>query len=250
MRTSGRRSVVVLSLTFVVAGCSGSGVGLVNIDEPVVHVDAVPVIEVIPPSGQRTGLPFTLDGTGSIFDPNAEPTCFEWTITSSIPASDFIIRDPDKAIVSDLLFGAEGETDTEQTLIITLRISDEPDIDCSLGSGADPSDFSPVSDVIAYLIRCDFSAPVVDAGSDVVVSLPGGPNNEVAVALGATGSDLEFPDLSYVWDCGGGLCDPSDCSQQSVTCTYNVQGTFTATVIAENDCGLVALDALTLTVSP
>jgi len=146
-----------------------------------------------------------------------------------------------------------------------------------------PEDFSDFPAIVTYLIRCDITPPNnVDAGSNQFLSLSSSadmPPN-VSVALSATGSDPEFPVLEYSWNCGGGACSagPSvctgnptvgcdtdmdctaegvmgpcasaSCNQQSVTCTYATEGTFTATVIVSNECGLSTQDSVTITVNP
>jgi hypothetical protein len=46
------------------------------------------MIEASPAGGQRTGLPFVFDGSGSVFDPLAEATCFDWTLSANLPVFD------------------------------------------------------------------------------------------------------------------------------------------------------------------
>ena len=81
----------------------------------------------------------------------------------------------------------------------------------------------------------------------------------VSVPLSATAFDEEDFCLLYEWDCGTGdtpppTCDPAieDCcgADQSVTCQYTTEGTFTATVTVNNRCDAVAQDNLTVQINP
>jgi len=100
--------------------------------------------------------------------------------------------------------------------------------------------------VLTYRIQCDFTNPLVQAGNNQFVSLAGLP--DVSVNLSATGSDPEDPNLNFFWNCGNGV--DNRVPGQSVSCTYDTTGVFTATVTAENACGLQSQDSLTVTVNP
>jgi hypothetical protein len=208
-------------------------------------IDPVANIVAIPPSGQRTGASCNFDGTGSTFDPLVNITCWEWTITSSIPANNQVIRGPNESIIT-LTFGAVNDFSAEQDLSVQLRISDLPNIPCDNASAPPAGAFSPFSAVLTYRIQCDFTNPLVQAGNNQFVSLAGLP--DVSVNLSATGSDPEDPNLNFFWNCGNGV--DNRVPGQSVSCTYDTTGVFTATVTAENACGLQSQDSLTVTVNP
>ncbi len=212
-------------------------------------------IAMSPSLGQLTGEIFLADGTGSTFDPNAEPTCYEWTINSSLPTEPSVVRrGPNLSFLDDLVFGQVGDATDEQTLTISLRVSDRPIIDCSPNGAPDPDLFSDFPASVTYLIRCDLTGPQnVDAGPNRFLSLSGSPTPPtVSVALSATGTDPEFPlDLKFSWTCQDAIMiDPPDGVAESVTCTYDTLGVFTAIVTVENQCGLSTQDSLTVTVNP
>jgi hypothetical protein len=197
-------------------------------------IDPVAAIEVTPSGGQRSGVPFAVDGTGSTFDPEVEPTCFEWTITDAEGSE--ILRGPSKSIIPDLVVGLP-DVPGEQDITILLRVSDEPDINCTQDADPPPSDeeFSDFGAVISYEIKCDFTPPQVLPIGDEERSLSG-EGGEVDLTLSATAFDPEFSDeeLEYRWD-----CDNADTDMPvgaTVTCTYTEQGNKTPFVTLSNPC--------------
>lgn len=209
--------------------------------------DAEAKIVAVPAAGQRTGLPFAFDGTGTTFDPQVELTCFEWTVDSSIDANDKTYRGPDLSIIS-LTLGTVGDPTQDQDLTVRLRVSDVPGVDCDDSAGPDPADLSPLSAVIDYAIRCDVSDPIVNAGSNVFASLSAN-NFVVSVDLKAIAGDPEDPVLDYQWSCGTGGVLIED-NGQTVTCEYYTEGTNTATVTVVNDCGRTADDSVIVQINP
>ena len=205
--------------------------------------DPVPVIVASPPGVQSTGLPVLFDGSQSTFDPSVEITCFEWTIASSIPANDEVVRAPD-AVFLTRVYGEEGDTSQEQDLAVQLRVSDDPGFVCDNATPPPPGAFGPNVAQILYQIRCDVTLPIVDAGPDRFHQLPDG--FPAIVVLTATAFDPEDPDLDYVWDCGNGTRG----TERTVTCAYDTVGVFVAVVTVQNDCGLTAEDSLVVTIVP
>jgi hypothetical protein len=222
----------------------------------------VAVISATPSGGQLTGLPFLLDGSGSTFDPEVDGiTCYDWSIVSSnapfepgdscVPCSGAgctaacSTRSAVDPIVV-LTIGQQGNPDLDQDLTVTLRVSDDPSIvdECTDSGMPDDNKFSASVDTISYLIRCDLTDPMVDAGPDVFASLGG--EGQVPVALSAVAFDPEDPDLDYVWNCGNGTGG----TEQTVTCVYETAGVFAASVTVENDCGLTSEDSLVVTIVP
>jgi hypothetical protein len=212
-------------------------------------VDPVAVITANPASGQRTGLPFSFDGSSSTFDPQVELTCFEWVITSNLDwtggeciglcvGKTQTIRGPDKASIT--LHVDEDQVD----LSAQLRVSDVDNVVCNNVTTPSSNDFSKPK-TISYQIRCDLTDPVVDAGPNQFASLAAH-NGEVPITLTATASDPESGPMDYQWDCGNG----EGGSQQSVVCTYTSEGIYTAKVIVTNDCGRASQDGLNVNINP
>jgi len=234
----------------------------------VVNIGAVdPVAKIVanPATGQRTGLPFTLDGSTSTKDPNTELTCFEWKISSSVkvfvggtsgcavcatPGSatckdSCVERGPSPKDVLQLKIGNVGDENLDQDLSVVLRVSDEPSIVCNNTTPPNDTLFGPFPATLNYQLRCDSTDPFVDAGPNQAKSLATS-GGVVTVTLQATASDPEDPQLDYIWECGNG----QGSATQTVTCQYTVVDQFTATVTVTNDCGRVKSDSLIVTVSP
>ena len=269
----------------VVTTVQGTGLTAMATVTKTVNVGTNPVANIVmsPPVGQLSGEIFLANGTGSAFDPQFDPTCYEWTINSTIEPTD-VRRSPNLSILDDLQVGQSGNPADDQTLTISLRVSDEPAALASCVDGpVGPADalFSDFPDSVSYLIRCDLTSPEdVDAGPDRFESLSNFPDSKVSVALSAVGSDPEFPVLSFNWNCGGGVCstgpsfcadDPNvpctstldcinavpslvgpctspSCDGQAVTCTYDVAGGFSPKVTVTNDCLLTTIDSLIVTI--
>jgi hypothetical protein len=240
-------------------------------------VDPEAIIEVDPPIGQRVGYPFQLDGSNSTFDPQVDLTCFEWDILYGIPIFDVtedgcvpcqnpdpfnnpnplcttgcVDRGSNRSVVT-LSLGDPGNELLDQNLSITLRVSDDPTIVCQNDLPVDDrSKFSPFLDTETYLIRCDLTDPLVEAGGDRFESLSA-QGGTVSLTLTATSSDPEdIPPLDHRWDCGNGIVqDPLiDGVGETFTCVYVTTGTFTATVEVENDCGRSVQDSLIVQINP
>jgi hypothetical protein len=229
--------------------------------------DPVASIVADPPLGQRTGLPFQLDGTASTFDPQVNPECYDWSILSNkavfdatagvgcvicnlnIPSScrtQCTDRGPVRSILT-LAIGSVGAADLDQDLAVTLRVSDDPSIVCNNTQPVDETKFSQFSDTESYLIRCDLTDPLVEAGPDRFESLAAN-NGTVELTLTATASDPEDTVLHYDWDCGNGQGQQG--ADSTVTCTYTTEGTNTAKITVLNDCGRSAQDSLIVQINP
>jgi len=238
--------------------------------------DPVPSITASPTSGQRTGRSFIFNGT-STRDPGIPRIyCWDWSITSAtVPTR--IVRGADASTVNFTGIGSpDDETRGDHDLSVNLKVSDQVTISCpfydsDLGGANNPpqeSLFGPNVASLTYAIRCDLTAPAsVNAGPNRFLSLAGAsqpcqapfdPSRQcVSVSLQGTGDDPDSPRLRYDWDCGNereGCQDPvGDPSQwggcQSITCQYDVSGTFTAQVTVTNECGLTTRDSTIITVT-
>ena len=109
--------------------------------------------------------------------------------------------------------------------------------------------FSQFEDTITYLIRCDFTNPMVDAGPNITRSLANDQNAQgnVVVALSATAFDEEDPNLAYQWDCMTASSPPPG---PTADCSYNTQGTFAPKVTVTNRCGRFVESNLTVQINP
>jgi hypothetical protein len=186
--------------------------------------EPIAAFTITPPGGQRSGLPFAVNASASVFDPQVDPTCYEWEITEELGGST-IIRGPNVSIIPDLVFGDLDDPNDEQDITIFLRISDEPDIVCSTNPAVlpDDDDFADNGAVDSYQIRCDFTPPQVLPVGDEERSINGdGDGTSVSVTLTATAFDPEFPILSYTWDCDNSAGDVL--MGATVSCDYTNLG--------------------------
>lgn len=227
-------------------------------------IDAVPNIVPTPTGGQRTGLPFTFDGTTSTHDPQVEIECYNWELFSSkkvfdanssgcvecpVPGSVLCSQSCESRSTNNgilaLSIGQVGDSSLDQDIAVILRVSDDPSIVCQNGMPVDEDLFSPVQDTLIYPIRCDVTAPFVEAGGNQGGSLSAN-GGTVSLSLTAIASDLEDTVLAYSWQCGNG----QGAASQTVVCNYTSQGTFQATVTVTNDCGLTSQDSLVVSIDP
>jgi len=246
------------SVTVTAHGTTLSASATVSKTVNVGPADPVANISVSPANGQRSGLPFALDGTGSTFDPQVEPTCYEWLITEETGATQ-IIRGPLASVVPGLVIGDRDDPNDEQDITIQLRVSDEPTILCSTNPSipADDNDFSFQADVVSYQIRCDFTAPLVNPIGDIQRSINGDGNGQsVSVTLTANAYDPESVDdptnpvpegLIYTWACGNATNDVFTGS--TVSCLYTTIGEKSPEVTVRNRCLLSTRRGLTVTVT-
>jgi hypothetical protein len=204
-------------------------------------------ISAIPLNRQRINVPVNFSGANSLDPDDDDITCYKWTITSSIPSED-------KVIQGHLRVSITQRYSQEQTLNVTLHVSDDPDYgsfcnecdDIPANCGASDSNFSPYFDSLdpQYEIVCDLSDPIARGGSDQVVTLVGG---TVDVFLnGSTSSDPESTSLEYDWDCGNGT---PHINTPTATCTYTSASVYNATLSVTNDCNMTATDTVRITVS-
>ena len=216
------------------------------------NVNAGPIAQITatPANGARTGSPITFSGTAQA---GVVITCYEWQISSSLPASDETIYATTPTI--NKTYGDPFTRTDEQDLTVQLRVSGQQG---NCGSGLP---FSQFEDSISYRIECDFTDPTVDAGPNVVRSLANdgqGVPSTVSVALRAIAFDNEDPCLFYTWDCGTTntppACNPDleNCCGKgaSVTCEYTTEGAFSPTVTVTNQCGNLVEDNLTVQINP
>jgi hypothetical protein len=194
-------------------------------------------INVTPQNGVRTGTPVTFLGVTQTGIPI---TCFEWTITSNIPSSNETVYTTEPSI--QRTYGTLDTRIGEQDLQVRLRVSGQRG-SCRANSGLP---FSQFEDTISYLVRCDFTDPSVNPGSDVVRSLSNS-GGEVTVAVNATAFDAEDPDLEYQWDCRNGESVPPGAS---AACRYDTEGTFNPRVTVVNTCGRFVTAGITVQINP
>jgi hypothetical protein len=194
-------------------------------------------IQATPANEQRTNQAVTFNGSGS-FDPDDDPlTCYQWTIDSSVSASDEVVQGSAASLINRTYAA-------EQKLQVILRVSDVPNADCPPAPPADPTIFSPNADNIEYLI-CDNTAPTADAGPDQ----SGSPNVPVQMVGDAT--DPEGGLLSYQWNCGN---NEPPLQGRIVSCVYASVGNFVATLTVTDsttlpECQLSSTDTASVTIN-
>jgi len=244
------------SVTVTVKGTNLQSTATVSKTVNLGPADAIALIAMSPPNGQRSGFTFSLDGSGSTFDPQVDPTCFEWVIREGSGASQ-IYRGPSLQIVAGLVYGDVNDITDEDDLTVELQISNNPDITCSPNPAipAEQELFSLAGgDVLTYPIRCDFSPPEVDPIGDEQRSINGdGDGNSVSVTLTANGFDPQSPDepgdpgLTYTWDCDNAQGDVFTGS--TVSCSYSNIGEKSPEVVVRNRCQQSTQRGLTVTVT-
>ena len=190
------------------------------------------------------------DGTGSA-DPDGDTiTCYQWQIESTeninspalacTPANPRceISQGPSTSIIT-------RSYSAEQNIAVTLRVTDDPSVVCSpSGPAEDPSVFGGVI-AAAYEVVCDRTLPSAAAGPNQVVALNGGASVSVPLS-GSASFDTESGIVDYQWNCGNGTL----LSGAAVVCDYTTAGTYSATLVVTNGCGLVNQDAAIITVNP
>jgi len=117
---------------------------------------------------------------------------------------------------------------------------------------------SPNVDTLSYVIRCDLTDPVVEAGANVFASMandgvdtddpPDGVPDTVSITLTpALATDPEHPELAFVWECRNAANDVF--ATETAVCDYRTQGTFQVKLRVTNLCGLTAEDGLIVQVN-
>lgn len=233
-----------------VAAIAGSLTEAITVSKTIasgnVQPQAVITAQPTNPNAQRVGQPVTFSGINSS-DPDGEITCYKWTITSSVPASNQVVQGPSRTSVTKAY-------PDEQLLTVKLQVSDSIDaasfcVDCQgdpANCGAPDANFSPFDDVLdpQYEIVCDLTSPLVFAGPDQNVTLTGG---TVGVTLdGSASNDPESGVTDYSWNCGNGS---ASIAGAVVTCTYSSAGSFTARLTVTNGCAMNGTDDVTVTVN-
>jgi len=237
----------------------------VNLDVDVGNQPPDAVVTISPSGGQAIDSFVTFNASLSS-DPDFDPiTCYQWIISSSLPAIDPVV------FQGETMSNFTESYSAEQTLTVQLRVSDVPNPgtfcnDCdaaSLGCEAAASFFGAPDTVDFYEITCDPTPPVADiAGSDRTVSLSPPANGEAG--LSSNSFDPEFPFSSFVdwvWTCGTAqefrCTTPPDCGiVEPVTCTYLTTGpkTVQLRIDSQPPCTGAAIqtaaDQITITVVP
>jgi len=224
--------------TVSVTARSGVVTGALSIDVSVVGANQLPraALVIIPNGEGQVGDIITFDGSGSL-DPDSNITCYQWELDSDNP--DNPANDPE--IIQGR--GASGINRTfvnEQTIAVTLRVSDNPDADaCDTVDRQNPggivepaSFFSPLASLTQYPVLCNNPPPTAVISGPPIITATGSPSTLTSVTLNGTlSSDGETPIDRYVWNCGNEFAptpvQPGDNSV--VICRYRL-GTYTATL--------------------
>jgi hypothetical protein len=236
---------------------AGAITATVTIDKNVNLGPADPkaVFSISPSGGGRTGVPFSLNGTASTFDPEVEPTCFEWQIDSDDDAWDQIARGPLETTLNVIV---GDKFDPDQELQIELFVSDEPTIDCptfscvgaacSADNPPDPDLFSLFSESKNYSVKCDPTPPDLDAGANQTITKGGQATVTVTVTPEVVDPENTPPaDFTYSWTCGNG---GEGGNAKTVQCHYDGLGTFVIEYRVTNECGLFDDDDVVVQINP
>jgi len=149
---------------------------------------------------------------------------------------------------------------------VTLRISDR--LACAkCGAPSEPTcqplQFqSPVDQIrfdgsaatVSYVLQCDPTNPVVDAGGSQFVTDDNLVGGKVQVTLTAVGSDVEWPQgLEYNWDCKENNQSSGFQASETFQCLYDppttAQKVVQPQVTIRNVCGLTASDSTQVTIT-
>jgi hypothetical protein len=224
--------------TVSVTARSGVVTGVVSLDVSVVGGNQLPraVVSIIPGQTGQVNNIITYDGSGSL-DPDGNITCFQWELDSDNP--DNPANNPE-IVQGPAASGINRTYLNEQTIAVTLRVSDDPDpnacddVDPSSPGGViEPvSFFSPLAALTQYPIECNNPPPTAIIAGATTVNITATSSQPGAVVFdGSLSYDRETAIERYVWSCGGSFSPvpviPGDNSK--VTCRYT-PGTYTATL--------------------
>lgn len=234
----------------VVTARSGTVLETVSVDVDVAGQNDLPtaVLEIVPANRQGVGQPVVFSGAAST-DPDGDLiTCYQWTITPPTGSQQIIqLTGPTTPQQTFGQFTPPSTATGTGTLSVTLRVSDDPEINCTPTPALPATMFSGDIDTIAsYSIVCDASAPTAEAGAPQTVTLSSG--GEVTLN-GGVSSDAQTGIVEYRWTCGNGMAETVGPSP-TVDCTYTTTGTKTAQLTVENGCGDMASDTVSVTVNP
>ena len=188
-------------------------------------------------------------------DPDGDPiTCFQWEIETGenimnpmhLPCSFPSMRcEVEQGPLASIITRTYS---TQQVLLATLRVTDDPAVLCPPGGPTEPaSSFNAIA-ASPYEIVCDPTPPVALGGPDQMVALGGGVS--VLVALdGSNSTDFEsgIPSDGYNWNCGNGT---APINLPVATCLYTEARTFFARLTVTNNCGQVDTDDVRVFVGP
>jgi hypothetical protein len=224
--------------TVSVTARSGVVTGVVSLDVSVVGANQLPRAALVITPGQQgqVGDIVTFDGSGSL-DPDSNITCYQWVFDSDNP--DDPGNDPE-IIQGKAASGVNRTYVNEQTVAVTLRVSDNPDEaacdnvdDQNPGGIVEPAEFfSPLAALTQYPVLCNNPPPTAVISGPPIITATGSPSTLTSVTLNGTlSSDGETPIDRYVWNCGNEFAptpvQPGDNSV--VICRYRL-GTYTATL--------------------
>lgn len=183
-------------------------------------------------------------------DPDGEITCYQFQVDSTVDSSDEVVQ-------GQTMSSIQRRYTAEQSLTVTLRVSDDPDATTWCrggGNPAPPDNFSPFTDFInGYEILCSTSDPTVNLATNpqTLQNLGG------TVLLQGSATDFEADLTTYTWDCGNGSGDTQPVPVSGIipdfTCVYapnndpqSIQ--YTASLRVSNTCGRTGEDKITVTV--
>lgn len=229
--------------TVAVTATSGALSDSANVGNPLDVDNDPPEAEIaaLQSSPVLSGGPVDFDGSSSS-DPDGDAiTCYQWTISSSIPIENrtgCVPQPAPPAPSDDHECVIQGAGDTlitlnyfeEQRLTVTLAVSDgaPADVDCFRSGpilGSPP--LSALTDSVSNFVVCNNDPPVAEAG-DYPNPFPLVSGTVTVVLDGSGSSDPENlgdnSGLTFSWTCGNNTSAPNG---ETTTCNYTVAGTYT-----------------------
>ena len=189
-------------------------------------------------------------------DPDNDPiTCFQWQIETGeniadpgpvLPCSFPNMRcEVEQGPLASIITRTYS---TQQVLLATLRLTDDPAVLCPPGGPTEPtSSFNAIA-ASPYEIVCDRTPPVARGGPDQMVALGGGVS--VAVTLDGSNStdpESQIPSDGFSWNCGNGVV----INLAIATCLYTEPGSpYFARLTVTNNCGQIDTDDVRVFVGP
>ncbi len=232
---------------------SGGLMRTIDIDKTEIGPNQAPFafIDISPGGSALLNETVIYDGINSS-DPDGDLiTCYQWQIETSenIAAPQLPCNPPNSRCEI-----SQGPTNSivtrsyslEQMVVVTLRVTDDPNLTCATTGPAEPASAFGGIAVDSHNVVCDRSIPTANAGANQTVTL--GANPTVSVPLSGIGSgDAESGITAWDWDCGNGT---GTLSGVAVTCDYSSPGTYIVVLTVTNGCMMMGTDTTIITVNP
>jgi hypothetical protein len=231
----------------MVFGRSGQVVETISVAVEVVGANSLPraSASIIPLIQGQVGSVVTFDGSASS-DNDGIITCYQWELDSDNPD----LGAPDPLFIQGVTASSFTRTFVnEQTLAVTLRVSDDTGIPCqdvndTLSGAIEPSGaFSADVFTAQYSLLCNNPPPTAVIAGPNVITATGTASTLTSITLdGSLSFDGETRVDRWVWNCGNGVSPipvvPGG-NGSVVLCRYRL-GTYTATLnVTDQGTGVI-----------